>query len=156
MTALHSGSTFSVVEARSKLGQLIRALHDDESSAIYIGSHRKPEAVLLSVKSFEALGFKQIETPKLLDLVDRASVLKRLASTYGVTALGVFGSVATGTAGPGSDIDIAVEVDSSADLISLAAFEDDLESILGSRVQLAILAGASKLREKIAEELIWL
>lgn len=56
----------------------------------------------------------------------------------GVRTLSLFGSVARGEAGQGSDIDLVAEFDPAArmDLIRLAGLERELAALLGRRVQI--------------------
>ena len=56
----------------------------------------------------------------------------------GVRTLSLFGSVARGEAGQGSDIDLVAEFDPAArmDLIRLAGLERELAALLGREVQI--------------------
>ena len=56
----------------------------------------------------------------------------------GIRRLSLFGSVARGDAGPGSDVDLAAEFEPSArmDLFQLTALERRIGEILGCRVDL--------------------
>jgi len=53
---------------------------------------------------------------------------------YGVARAGVFGSVARGDAGAGSDVDILVELPKGASLLDLVGLKIDLEGMLGNEV----------------------
>lgn len=65
--------------------------------------------------------------PKLADLCRR----------YGITELAVFGSVARGDAGPGSDVDV-LYVRAPGNDLGMGYFElqEELEELLGRRVDL--------------------
>jgi hypothetical protein len=63
----------------------------------------------------------------------RAEVLK-IAATYGADNVRVFGSVVRGTAGPDSDLDILVRFSDDASLIDHIALMQDLEDLLGVKV----------------------
>lgn len=72
--------------------------------------------------------------------MDRSIILRKLErfkqqhqSTYRFRKIGIFGSVARGQAGEGSDIDIIVE-QMEPDLFLLGALKTDLEKELGARV----------------------
>jgi predicted nucleotidyltransferase len=56
--------------------------------------------------------------------------------SYGATSISVFGSVARGEAGPGSDVDLLVEVDDRMTLFRLSHLKDRLEDLLGKPVDL--------------------
>ena len=72
--------------------------------------------------------------------VDRIADLCR---RYGVQELAIFGSAARGDMQPGSDIDILVEFQSSArvGLVKFASLSEELESLLGRRVDLVTKRG---------------
>lgn len=58
------------------------------------------------------------------------------ATAHGVTNLRVFGSVARGHDGPNSDVDLLVDLPPTMSLVGLGKIQDELESILGARVDL--------------------
>lgn len=73
-----------------------------------------------------------MEQQKVLDTL--ATQKQLLLQKYGVTRLGIFGSVARGQATPQSDVDVIVEM--PPDLFQMVHLRDDLEEILGARVDL--------------------
>lgn len=58
----------------------------------------------------------------------------KIAATYGADNVRVFGSVVRGTAGPDSDLDILVRFSDDASLIDHIALMQDLEDLLGVKV----------------------
>jgi uncharacterized protein len=58
------------------------------------------------------------------------------AAAHGVTNLRVFGSVARGEDGPGSDVDLLADMPPGMGLFALGRVRADLESILGTQVDL--------------------
>jgi uncharacterized protein len=70
--------------------------------------------------------------PKLREL------LPELRASHGVSSLAVFGSVARGNAGAGSDVDVLVEFDPDAKvtLFTLARIKSRLDDALGCDVDL--------------------
>lgn len=58
-----------------------------------------------------------------------------LADKYGATDVRVFGSVAKGTAGPASDLDLLVKLAVDRSLLDLAALTQDLQDLLGCKVE---------------------
>jgi predicted nucleotidyltransferase len=58
----------------------------------------------------------------------------RIAAQYGAQNVRVFGSVARGEAGDGSDLDFLVEMEPGRSLLDLAALRDDLMDLLGRDV----------------------
>jgi predicted nucleotidyltransferase len=77
------------------------------------------------------------------------------AAAHGVRNLRVFGSVARGEDHPDSDLDLLADLPPGLSLFGLGRVEADLESILGTRVDL-IPAADLKLgvRERVESDLI--
>lgn len=73
-----------------------------------------------------------MEQQKVLDTL--ATQKQLLLQKYGVTRLGIFGSVARDQATSESDVDVIVEM--PPDLFQMVHLRDDLEEILGARVDL--------------------
>ena len=67
----------------------------------------------------------------------KRSEILALAAQHGAHNVRVFGSVARGDAGPQSDIDLLVTFDDDRSLLDLVALCQDLEQLLGRRVDLA-------------------
>lgn len=82
----------------------------------------------------------------------RAEIL-RLAAERGVSNIRVFGSVARGDATPDSDIDLLVDFEIRNSGLDLVAFEMELESLLGYRVE----AGTSihaRIRDRVESQAV--
>lgn len=82
--------------------------------------------------------------------------LGRVAATYGVRDLRLFGSVARGEATAGSDVDLVVEFDPGRiTLTSFLDFTDDLEALLGRRVDVVSLEKLTpRLRAQVEAEAV--
>ena len=85
----------------------------------------------------------------------RADVLRvlgehreELATRFRVKSLAVFGSVARDEAGPDSDVDLLVEFNRPAGLLTLVGLQRYLETLLGRKVDLGV---ADSLREELRE-----
>jgi predicted nucleotidyltransferase len=61
--------------------------------------------------------------------------LKDFCRRHGIRKLSLFGSMAKGTSGPDSDVDLLVEFEPGAKpgLLALAAMEDELSELIGGR-----------------------
>ena len=59
----------------------------------------------------------------------------RLSEAYGITALAIFGSTARNEAGPGSDVDVYVDV-KQPNLFELGGLFLDLKELLGTEIDL--------------------
>jgi uncharacterized protein len=64
-------------------------------------------------------------------MADLGREIERVAAGHGARTVRVFGSVARGDAGPGSDVDILVEMGDRQSLLEQAALIRDLEELLG-------------------------
>ena len=83
----------------------------------------------------------------------RRNEILDLAATYGAKNIRVFGSVARGEGGPGSDVDLLVDMEKGRTLLDLVGFWQDLEELLGCRVDVITDGGISPyLRERIYAE----
>ena len=85
----------------------------------------------------------------------RRNEILDLAGTYGAKNIRVFGSVARGEGGPGRDVDLLVDMEKGRNLLDLVGFWQDLEELLGCRVDVITDGGISPyLRERIYAEAI--
>jgi predicted nucleotidyltransferase len=75
----------------------------------------------------------------------------RIADRHGASNVRIFGSVARGNAGPGSDLDVLVEMDRG--LLAQAALQNDLEDLLGCPVHVTTTSGLRYAREDAREEI---
>jgi len=90
-------------------------------------------------------------TKELLE--SRRNEILDLAATYGAKNIRVFGSVARGEGGPGSDVDLLVDMEKGRNLLDLVGFWQDLEELLGCRVDVITDGGISPyLRERVYAE----
>jgi hypothetical protein len=69
-------------------------------------------------------------------LINRRDEIYCLAGRYGVTQIRVFGSVSQKQETDSSDIDLLIDVDPDRSLLDLALFSNELEDILGRKVDL--------------------
>ena len=67
-------------------------------------------------------------------LQERRTDILRVARAHGATRVRVFGSIARGEAGPGSDLDLLVDLEPGRSLLHLIALKQDLEDLLGRDV----------------------
>ena len=80
----------------------------------------------------------------------------RIEAEFGVTKIGVFGSVARGEAKEKSDIDIAVEMKSENKFRNFMALERYLKKLLGKRIDLGIESTLKpSVRAQIKKEIVY-
>jgi predicted nucleotidyltransferase len=90
-------------------------------------------------------------TKELLE--SRRNDILNLAATHGAKNIRIFGSVARGEGGPGSDVDLLVDMEEGRNLLDLVGFWQDLEALLDRRVDVITDGGISPyLRERIHAE----
>ena len=93
----------------------------------------------------------QLKGPIGTRLWARRNRVKQLAAGHGLSNLRVFGSVARGEETEASDLDLLVDVTPGVGLIGLARAQNDLEELLGTRVD---LVPASDLKPGVAESVL--
>lgn len=92
-----------------------------------------------------------METKELLEL--RRNEILELAAKHGAKNIRIFGSVARGEGGPASDVDFLVDIQEGRNLLDLVGFWQDLQELLGCRVDVITDGGISPyLRERIYAE----
>lgn len=78
-----------------------------------------------------------------------------LAAQHGASNVRIFGSVARGVAKPDSDVDFLVEMETGRSLLDRVALIQDLEDLLGKKVDVANVKGLRDVwRERILNEAI--
>ncbi len=86
-------------------------------------------------------------------IVQKRDEILAAAARRGARNVRVFGSVARGTAGPSSDVDLLVDVDPGRSLLDVVGLWQDLEDLLGRKVDLVTEAGLHpELRDRILAE----
>lgn len=100
-----------------------------EVSAVENGVRSTPEAKERVMNAIRGLARPQVG----LTADVRATALA-IFKAVGATDVRIFGSVASGTDKPGSDIDFVAKFPQGFSLFSLVALEDELEGLLGVRV----------------------
>ena len=86
-------------------------------------------------------------------VAERAEDIRRIASEHGGRSVRVFGSRARGDAVESSDLDLLVDFEQGRDLLDLVALKQDLEELLGCRVDIVEEEGLSPyLRRRVLQE----
>ncbi len=75
--------------------------------------------------------------PTMEMLRERRAEIMRLAREHGIYNLRLFGSTVRDESQSDSDIDLLVDVEEGRTLLDYVAFKQDLEELLGCRVDLA-------------------
>ena len=88
---------------------------------------------------------------------EKRDVIVALAAKHGAHNVRVFGSVARDKAGPRSDVDILVDLDSDRSLLDLGGLLMDLEELLGRKVDIVTEKGLHwYIRDKVLKEAVQL
>ena len=94
-----------------------------------------------------------METDAILQ-ARRVDILQ-IAARHGARTVRIFGSVARGEAGPGSDVDVLVNLNPGRSLLDIVAIKQDLEDLLGRKVDVVTEAAISPyIREHVLEEAV--
>lgn len=88
---------------------------------------------------------------KTLDPADVASRIAPILRGRGVASASLFGSVAAGTAGPDSDVDVLLECPRGFDLFDLADLKSELEAAVGRKVDFAF---EKRLKPRLKEHVL--
>lgn len=146
MTA--TGTVTTVALARDGLSRTLRRFRDGDLEPVVLGSHRKPEAVILPYATYRS-SETDARAPTLDTLRSKRRLILRLAAAAHLDGVRITGSVARGTAEADSDIDVIVDPQAGASLLDLAQFADDLEQLLGHPVD--VLSARSLNRDTDAD-----
>ena len=73
---------------------------------------------------------------------NRAKILE-ITSLHGAAKVRIFGSAARGETKPGSDIDLLIELQAGRSLLDIVAIKQDLEDLLGCKVDVVTEAALS-------------
>ena len=85
---------------------------------------------------------------------ERSDIL-RIARSHGATNIRVFGLFARGTAGLESDLDLLIDLGPGRDLFDLIAIQQDLEDLLGRKVDVLTEGGLSRyIRDEVLREAV--
>ncbi|MEQ9483850.1 nucleotidyltransferase family protein [Coleofasciculus sp. F4-SAH-05] len=92
----------------------------------------------------------------IVDLIqEKREDILRIAASHGASNVRLFGSVARGEAQPDSDIDFLVEMESDRSLLDRIALIQDLEDLLGKKVDVATVKGLREVwRDRILNEAV--
>jgi len=94
-----------------------------------------------------------MELSKLLK--EKRSVILRIATKYGARNVRIFGSIARREAVSDSDVDLLVEMELGRTLLDLVGLWQDLEELLGCKVDVITEGGISPyLRDRIMAEAV--
>jgi predicted nucleotidyltransferase len=85
----------------------------------------------------------------------RRDEVLRIAASYGARNVRVFGSVARGEVGPKSDVDFLVEMEEGRSLLDLVGLWQDLENLLGCKVDVVEPEGLHwYIRDRVLQEAV--
>ena len=88
-------------------------------------------------------------------LIVRREQILATAARYGARNVRVFGSVVRGDDGPESDVDLLVEFEPGRGLLNHAALIEELQNLLGCKVDVASHNGLKpRIRQRVIEEAV--
>ena len=88
-------------------------------------------------------------------LKEKREEILRLAAKHGASNVRIFGSVVRGEDRPDSDVDFLVELEADRSLLDRVALIQDLEDLLGRKVDVATVKGLRDVwRDRILKEAV--
>lgn len=88
-------------------------------------------------------------------LKDKREEILRLCAKHGARSVRVFGSVARGQADQHSDVDFLVELEPGRTLLDLGGLQQELEGLLGQRVDVVTVRGLkARIRDRVLREAV--
>ena len=88
-------------------------------------------------------------------LQEKREEILRLAAKHGASNVRIFGSVVRGEDRPDSDVDFLVELQADRSLLDRVALIQDLEDLLGRKVDVATVKGLRDVwRDRILKEAV--
>jgi predicted nucleotidyltransferase len=145
---MNAPEVISVADAREGLSRALKRFRAGNTTPIVLGSHRKPEAVLVSFPDYISTGTREVKVPHIKLLLGLSRVITTLASAHHLRDVAVFGSVARGDATEHSDVDLLVSTDGQASLFDIARFESEMEELLMHPVHVLARGGLHPQRDK--------
>jgi predicted nucleotidyltransferase len=145
---MNAPEVISVADARDGLSRTLKRFRGGNLTPIILGSHRKPEAVLVSFSDYMSTATREVKVPHINHLQALSRVINTLASAHHLRDVAVFGSVARGEATESSDVDLLVSTDGQASLFDIARFESEMEELLMHPVHVLARGGLNPQRDK--------
>lgn len=128
----------SISHLRANLASYLGQVSSGEAPVTYVGPHRKPIAALVNLEVLRSSG----AVPSLELIQEKSETLWRLALTYQISKIGIFGSVARGQATESSDLDMAIS-GTNLTYLDLTSFAQDVENLYGLEVQVVTIESLS-------------
>jgi predicted nucleotidyltransferase len=98
---------------------------------------------------------RELAMIRLDQVRQQREAILQLAAKHGARRVRLFGSVARGESGPASDVDVLVDFEPGRSLLDQVGFEQDLEDLLGCRVEVVVEGGVSPyLAARIMQEAV--
>src|SRR5690606_29349390 len=124
----------TVADARRGLSEILRTYRrNPDAGVVVVGSHRRPEIVIVPFDRYVEAGSTPHETT-LAALRRQRELVRRIARLNRIDDVAVFGSVARGDETAKSDLDLLVTPAPDATLFDLAQFELDMQQLTGRSV----------------------
>jgi uncharacterized protein len=150
---MQPSEVISVSTLRAELAHYLSQVSSGKTPVTLVGPHRKPVAALVNLDLLSSSGV----VPSMELIHAKAETLWRIASSYQISKIGIFGSVARGEATTTSDIDVAISADVPLTLLDMTSFAVDVENLFGFKVQVVTIDSlSSDLHSEALEDMVFL
>ena len=136
-----------------KLARQLRSILSNDYMLFYEAPFEDKSGIVSSSIRIE----ENISMEQKSEIIDILRAYKPgIMARYGITRLGLFGSVARGQHHEGSDIDVCFE-GGHPTLLTIARMEIELEELMGSKVHVTVYHDglSERMKERINEDVIW-
>jgi uncharacterized protein len=90
-------------------------------------------------------------------IMSKRKQILEIATSHGAKNVRIFGSFARGDVGPGSDVDVLVDMERGRSILDVVALKQDLEDLLGREVDVVTEPAVSKyIRNMVLQEAVTL
>jgi uncharacterized protein len=112
---------------------------------------RLPLDTISKIKEYVEAILPSVKPVTLQAVRERRNEILSIAEKYGMKDIEIFGSVIRGEAKEKSDIDFLVNLDSGRSLLDLAGFAEEVEELLGYKIDVAL---KNSLKERIKDNIL--
>jgi predicted nucleotidyltransferase len=108
----------------------------------------------MAARNYESFAVESKPALTLSEVQRLSPIIRKIAASWGLAAVSLFGSVARNEATEQSDVDLLVTSKHGVSLSALSGFKEDMELLLRSEVDVLVRNVNSEVNNRIAAEAI--